>query len=98
MRQDIYEARRQQLIKQIRGERAKIMQEEINGVWSADYVEIDPDQLLDGTNVRTKSGHGKRNRSQASQDANSVGSPSRKGGKSSMIEKEMAQLEKIKAR
>ena len=94
MRQDIYEARRQQLIKQIRGERAKIMQEEINGVWSADYVEIDPD----GTNVRTKSGHGKRNRSQASQDANSVGSPSRKGGKSSMIEKEMAQLEKIKAR
>jgi len=45
---------------------------------------------LDGTNVRTKSGHGKRNRSQASQDANSVGSPSRKGGKSSMIEKEMA--------
>lgn len=70
----------------------------MNGLWSADYVEIDPDQFLEPANIRTKSGTGKRNRSQVSQDANSVGSPSRKGGKSSMIEKEMQQLEKIKAR
>jgi len=114
MRLEFYEARRQALVQKVRIERQRVMMEEENGLWlnPEDVGDYDPDAFMSGgmsahnpkTAQSSKSGRSKRNRSMGSNgfSADGAGSPARAGGnsapKSSMIDKEMAALEKIKAR
>lgn len=76
--------------------------EEQQGIWQnpEDYGDYDPDMHMSGNVPGTakSSKSGRRNRSMGSDFSGGGKSPNKNAPKSSMIDKEMQQLEKIKQR
>lgn len=102
MRYEFYEAKRLKLIETVQIERQKVMFEEENGEWinpRASRFE-NPEYFLNmEEHAGAKSQYARSQRSggraMSRGSAGSMGSPNKRG-KSSMIEKEKAQLEKIR--